>query len=134
VDVLHLDIGRRAALGLQQEIDPRGGAVTHLAPHAGVAGELRNAAGGERLGDQTVRQAGVDPDQAAVGLDQPPRPGELAGGIGRARQPDPRARRLEAQHRPRVGAMRRRGLARRQEDVGEEALVAPHQGRGRERF
>src|ERR1700687_4066655 len=44
-----------------------------------------------------------------------------------------RARRIEADHRSRIGAVHRHGFARRQHDVGEEALVAFDQRRGQER-
>src|SRR5215813_8564110 len=47
--------------------------------------------------------------------------------------PHPRARRVEPDHRARIGAMHRDGLARRKCDVGEEALVAFDQRCGNER-
>ncbi len=110
VDVLDLDVAGRPAGRFEQEIDPRVLAVLHLAPDRGVAGELREC-GRPRSPRPRAHSgcAGVDADQlgaaAEIDLDQFPAMGELALRIVRLRQPHPRARRVEADHRARIGAM-----------------------------
>ena len=138
VHVLDFDITGRASGRLQQEVDPRIGAVLHLAARAGIAGELGNRARRDRLGDQQVGMRGVDADQlgpgAEIDLDQFPTVRQLAREIFRFRQPDPRARRRQPDHRARIGDMHRDRLAGRQHHIGEETLVAARQGGRDERF
>jgi len=135
--VLDLHIAGRAAGLLQQEIHPRILAVFHLAAHAAVAGELRNEAGRDRLGGERIRIGRIDADQfgpaAEIDLDQLPAVAELALGIVGPRQPHRRARRRQPDHRARIGAMHRHGLAARQRDIRQKSLVAPDQSGGDER-
>ena len=137
VDVLDLDIAGRAPRPVQQHVDPAGLAVLHLAAQPGITGQFRNAAGHNGLGGDGVGPSGMDPDQgwsgAELGLDQLPRPAQLAGRIRGARQPDPVAGIDQTRHGARIGAVRRHRLAGFVEHrVGEEALVAAQQAAGDE--
>ena len=93
VHVLDLDIAGRTVGCFEQEIDPRGLAVFHLAARRRVAGKLRDAAGGDRLGGERIGMAGVDADKlraaAEVDLDQFPAMGELAVRIRRTSRATP---------------------------------------------
>ena len=129
VHVLDLDIAGRPAGRFEQEIDPRGLAVFHLAADGRVAGELRDAPGRDRLGGERIGMAGVDADELGAAAEDRPRSAPSYGracGSGLAdfdshtRAPGA----LSPSHRARIGAMHRHRLARRQHDVGEEALVA----------
>ena len=73
MDVLDLDPGVGAVGAGQQEVDAAAGAVAHLGADRGVAGEGRDAAPGEGLGDEAVGEARVDAGEAAAGeLDEAP--------------------------------------------------------------
>ena len=132
--VLHLDIAGRPVRRFEQEIDPRGLPVFHLAPHRCVAGELFDGAGGERMAGDHVRMRGVDADEfqpgAEVDFDELPRIGQLATGLVGAREKHPRARRSQSSHGAGIGDMGGDLLAARKHRVGEKALVAAHQCRG----
>src|SRR6516225_6663101 len=74
---------------------------------------------------------GVDADEldaaAQIDLDQLPAVRQLSLRVGGFRQPYPRPRGVEADHRARVCAVHCYRLAGRESDIGEKALVAPDQ-------
>src|SRR5207302_2916995 len=114
VHVLDLDVARRPRQALEQEIDAGILAVPHLAAEQGIAAELGDGARGDRLGCQRVGVRRVDAHEfgaaTEVNLDQFPTVGELAFGICGHRQPHAGARRVEPDHRSRIGAVHRHRL------------------------
>ncbi len=137
VDVLDLHIAGRTRRVLEQEIDPGAPAISHLAAQGGIADQFFDPSGRERLGGKRIGIGGINADQlgaaAEIDLDQLPAVAELALGIGGLRQPHGRARRREPQHRARIGAVHRQGLACGQRHIGQEPLVAADEGCGDER-
>ena len=79
----------------------------------------------------------VDADElgaaAEIDLDQLPRVGELALRVVGLRQPHPRAGGGKPDHRAGIGDVRGDDRAVGQDDVGQEALVAAHEGGGNQR-
>src|SRR6516225_6955491 len=100
----------------EQKIDARVFPVLHLAADRGIAGNLGDRAGGDRLGGERIGMDGVDTHELGaaveIDLDQLPAVGELAAGVCRLRQPDARARHVEADHRSGISAVHRYRLAR----------------------
>src|SRR5215510_10782963 len=140
VHIFYLEVARRPRRVFQQEVDARAVAVFHLAADRRVSRKLRDRARRDRFARQRIGMRGIDADEleaaAEIDLDELPAMHKLALEVGRLRQPHSRALRVQPDHRARIGAMHRDGLARWQDDVGEEALVALDEGgrneRGRE--
>ena len=134
MDVLDLDVARRAVIRLQQQIDARILVISDLAPdlrHSRQAPARHRA-----LIASSIRRLGcmvLMPTKTTIRLDQLQGQRQLALGIGRARKPDLLARMIQAEHAPRVRAMHRRLLAVFENDIGEKALVALDQAPGYKR-
>jgi hypothetical protein len=137
MDVLDLDVAGWPQRRFEQEIDAGVGAVLHLAAHGVVAGKLGDHVRRDGFSSERIRMDGVDSYEldacSQVHLDQFPAVGKLAQRVPRLRQPYARARDIETNHRSRIGAVHGHGLARGQHDIGEKALVAPHQRGGKQR-
>jgi hypothetical protein len=80
-----------------------------------------------------VGMHGVDPDQAAIRLDQLEGEGQRARGIASPRYPDPGTGGIQPEHAARVGAMDGDLVAVIEGDVGEKPLVPAHQAPGDQR-
>ena len=89
-----------------------------------IAGQFRHPALFDGLGDDGVRQSGVDADEGPADADHLPRELELPSRVAGRAEPDLRARFVDGKHRARVGAVRRHHPAVFQFDVGQEPLVA----------
>src|SRR5215475_16231089 len=82
MDVLDLDIARRARRMFQQKINARTVAVLHLAANRGISRKLRDRARHDRFGGERVGMRGVDTDElgaaAKIDLDELPAMRKLA--------------------------------------------------------
>ncbi len=112
MDILHLDVGVRETGGGEENVDPRIPSVGHLAADEIVSGEFGDRTFRDSVGDEAIWLGGVDADEAALGLDQLPRPRKFACEARGPRQVDAHPRFGEAHHRAGVGAMDRDDLAR----------------------
>ena len=130
MDVLDLDVTFSFCVVLKEEIDARVAAIGDLAPDGTIARELRYPLRAKRLFHQGIGQGGVDSHQMAVDADQLPAIGQFARRIGGPGYPDTGSRRIEPDHRARIGTVRGDDLSVGKLDVAQEPFIASDQGAG----
>lgn len=128
VAILDLEVARRKAIRLQQEIDPARCSVFHLGTNIVIFRKGLQRTGAQSLANESIGARCVDPDQlrlatARCRLHELPAVSQLSRRIAGFREQDAGAGGIEAEHGPGIGAMGGDNAAIRKLDIGQEAFV-----------